>query len=76
MPARLPHLVTVSGQDGPGIAERVFAALGGTRIDVRDVEQVRVHGRLLLCVETGGSGDVRRATLRARDRRAARGGRA
>jgi phosphoserine phosphatase len=46
-----PHLVTVSGQDGPGIAERLFAALGTCGVDVDDVEQVRVHGRLLLCVE-------------------------
>ncbi len=46
-----PHLVTVSGQDGPGIAERLFAALAGRGVDVDDVEQVRVHGRLLLCVE-------------------------
>jgi phosphoserine phosphatase len=46
-----PHLVTVSGQDGPGIAARFFAALAGEDVVVEDVEQVRVHGRLLLCVE-------------------------
>ena len=46
-----PFLVTVSGQDGPGIAERLFAALSERGIAVDDVEQVRVHGRLLLCVE-------------------------
>jgi phosphoserine phosphatase len=49
MPA--PHLVTVSGQDGPGIAARLFAALAKCGVDVEDVEQVRVHGHLLLCVE-------------------------
>jgi phosphoserine phosphatase len=54
MAAHPPHLVTVSGQDGPGIAERVFAALGAQGVAVRDVEQVRVHGRLLLCVEVAG----------------------
>jgi phosphoserine phosphatase len=43
--------VTVSGQDGPGIAARLFATLAGAGIIVEDVEQVRVHGRLLLCVE-------------------------
>jgi len=48
---QLPHLVTVSGQDGPGIAERLFLALDKEDMTVRDVEQVRVHGRLLLCVE-------------------------
>jgi phosphoserine phosphatase len=54
MTTPLPHLVTISGQDGPGIAERLFAALGAQGIDVRDVEQVRIHGRLLLCVEIAG----------------------
>ncbi|HVB90967.1 MAG TPA: phosphoserine phosphatase SerB [Acidimicrobiales bacterium] len=51
MSDRTPHLVTLTGQDGPGIAERLFAALAGQGIAVFDVEQVRVHGRLLLCVE-------------------------
>ena len=54
MSVQLPHLVIVNGQDGPGIAERLFAALGARDLDVRDVEQVRVHGRLLLCVEIAG----------------------
>ena len=49
--APAPFLVTVSGQDAPGIAERLFAVLAERGIDVDDVEQVRVHGRLLLCVE-------------------------
>jgi phosphoserine phosphatase len=47
----MPFLLTVSGQDGPGIAARVFGALAGHGVGVEDVEQVRVHGRLLLCVE-------------------------
>ncbi len=46
-----PFLVTVSGQDGPGISERLFRALAECSVEVDDVEQVRVHGRLLLCVE-------------------------
>ena len=50
-----PHLVTVSGQDGPGIAERLFAGLRAHGVRVEDVEQVRVHGRLLLCVEVAVS---------------------
>jgi phosphoserine phosphatase len=49
-----PYLVTVSGQDGPGIAERLFAVLTEHAVNVRDVEQIRVHGRLLLCVEVEG----------------------
>jgi phosphoserine phosphatase len=44
-------LVTVRGQDAPGIAQRLFAALGARGVAVDDVEQVRVHGRLLLCTE-------------------------
>jgi phosphoserine phosphatase len=52
-----PHLVTVSGQDGPGIAEQLFAALAEQGLAVEDVEQVRVHGRLLLCVEVAMAPD-------------------
>ncbi len=49
--AASPYLVTVSGQDAPGISERLFGALAERGVEVDDVEQVRVHGRLLLCVE-------------------------
>jgi phosphoserine phosphatase len=49
--ALAPFLVTVSGQDGPGISARLFGALAERGVEVDDVEQVRVHGRLLLCVE-------------------------
>jgi phosphoserine phosphatase len=44
-------LVTVRGQDAPGIAQRLFATLGAHGVAVDDVEQIRVHGRLLLCAE-------------------------
>jgi phosphoserine phosphatase len=67
--APAPHLVSVSGQDGPGIAERVFAALAERGVDVEDVEQVRVHGRLLLCMEVAmlpGEVDGTRAALTRR----------
>ncbi len=50
-PVPSPYLVTVSGQDAPGISERLFGALAERGVEVDDVEQVRVHGRLLLCVE-------------------------
>ena len=49
--APAPFLVTVSGQDAPGISARLFGALAELGVVVDDVEQVRVHGRLLLCVE-------------------------
>ncbi|MBV8462899.1 MAG: phosphoserine phosphatase SerB, partial [Acidimicrobiales bacterium] len=61
----------MSGQDRPGIAERVFAALAEHGVAVGDVEQVRVHGRLLLCVETdsaaNGVGAARTALARRLD---------
>ena len=66
--ALVPHVVTVRGQDGPGIAARLFAALARLGAGVEDVEQVRVHGRLLLCVEvalTPSDADEARAALAA-----------
>jgi phosphoserine phosphatase len=53
-----PYLVTVSGQDGPGISERLFAGLAERQVAVHDVEQVRVHGHLLLCVEVSVQPDA------------------
>jgi phosphoserine phosphatase len=44
-------LVTVTGTDRPGIAARLASALGDLALEIRDVEQVRVRGQLLLCVE-------------------------
>jgi phosphoserine phosphatase len=51
-------LVTVTGTDGPGIAAGLFDAIGGTGLGVLDVEQIRVHGRLLLCLRLAGSDPV------------------
>jgi phosphoserine phosphatase len=59
-----PYLVTVSGQDGPGIAQRLFAVLAEHGVNVRDVEQVRIHGRLLLCVEVEGVATAHSEALR------------
>ena len=62
-------LVTVAGQDAPGIAARVFEGLSTAGLPVADVEQVQVHGHLLLCVEVEGEGDraedLRRAVVGA-----------
>ncbi len=50
--------MTVRGLDEPGIAAALFAVLARLEMTVHDVEQVRVHGQLLLCVEAeGGDGD-------------------
>jgi phosphoserine phosphatase len=68
MPVSRTYLLSVTGQDGPGLAERLFDALADQAVEVRDVEQVRVHGRLLLCVEVAlGEAQVgpAEATVRA-----------
>lgn len=41
-------LVTVTGLDRPGVTSRLFQAMAGFPIDVLDVEQVVVRGRLIL----------------------------
>ena len=64
--SRSSILLTVAGRDAPGIAGRLFGTLAPVGLPVLDVEQVQVHGRLLLCVElAGGPGDADRlqATL-------------
>lgn len=43
-------LVTVSGHDHPGVTEAVFRALSRTGVEVLDVEQAVVRGRLVLSV--------------------------
>ncbi len=50
-------LVTVQGQDAPGIAQRLFAVLGQRGVTIDDVEQIRVHGRLLLSAEVRVASD-------------------
>ncbi len=48
----VPHagaLLTVTGADRPGVTARLFAALAGVpALEVVDVEQVVVHGQLVL----------------------------
>jgi phosphoserine phosphatase len=48
-------LLTVTGEDRPGVTARLFAALadGEPGIEVLDVEQVVVHGHLVLGVVVG-----------------------
>ncbi len=47
--------MTVAGRDRPGIAGRLFSGLAPLGLPLVDVEQVQVHGRLLLCVEVRGA---------------------
>ena len=51
-------VVTVSGPDRPGISVRIFERLAWLGLDLLDVEQVQVHGRLLLCLEVGAPADA------------------
>lgn len=55
-PTRL--LVTVTGPDRPGIAAAVLGALAPAGGAVVDVEQVEVHGRLLLAILLQGADRV------------------
>ena len=41
-------LVTVTGRDRPGVTARLFAAMSEHAVDVVDIEQVVVRGRLIL----------------------------
>ncbi|WP_222193118.1 phosphoserine phosphatase SerB [Modestobacter italicus] len=53
-------LLTVSGPDRPGVTAALFAALqaaGPEPVEVLDVEQVVVHGQLVLGVVVAGGGD-------------------
>jgi phosphoserine phosphatase len=43
-------LVTVTGRDRPGVTSQLFAVLGRHSVDVLDIEQVVIRGRLVLGV--------------------------
>ncbi|HEX2362795.1 MAG TPA: phosphoserine phosphatase SerB [Jiangellaceae bacterium] len=43
-------LLTVTGRDRPGVTSELFAALGRHNVDVLDIEQVVIRGRLVLGV--------------------------
>jgi phosphoserine phosphatase len=62
--ARRSLLITVTGRDRPGVTSRLFSALARHDVQVLDVEQVVVRGRLVLgvLVTSGRDEDaVRRA---------------
>jgi phosphoserine phosphatase/predicted amino acid-binding ACT domain protein len=65
-----PHnvLVTVTGYDRPGVTSALFAALAAHDVEVLDVEQVVIRGRLVLGVALalrGDPGPLRRAATLA-----------
>jgi phosphoserine phosphatase len=70
-------LLTVTGADRPGVTARLFSALaeGTPAVEVIDVEQVVVHGHLVLGVVVGAlpaDGEVDEETLLAHLERLAR----
>lgn len=55
-------LLTVTGRDRPGVTGALFAALAGHDVEILDVEQVVIRGRLTLGVLLNARGDI--ATIR------------
>src|SRR4051795_11994654 len=43
-------LITLSGKDRPGVTSSVFTALSGAGVEVLDIEQIVLRGRLILGV--------------------------
>ena len=55
--ARRTLLITLSGNDRPGVTRTLFATLAAHRVSVLDVEQLVVRGRLVLAVLVEVTGD-------------------
>lgn len=55
-------LITLSGRDRPGVTSSVFAALAGTGVEVLDIEQIVLRGRLILGVLVTAPRNLRRVT--------------
>jgi phosphoserine phosphatase len=51
---RTTLLITLTGRDRPGVTSRLFAGLTGHDLSVMDIEQVVIHGRLVLGVLLAG----------------------
>src|SRR5260370_30858052 len=66
----LSVLVTATGDDRPGVTAALFAALAAHDVEVLDVEQVVIRGRLTLDVMLslhGDPGSLRRGLTHAAD---------
>ncbi|HEX7659962.1 MAG TPA: phosphoserine phosphatase SerB [Pseudonocardiaceae bacterium] len=50
VPVAIPVLITVTGPDKPGVSSVLFAALALHGVDLLDVQQVVIHGKLVLGV--------------------------
>ncbi len=57
--SQVPVLITVTGVDRPGVTSALFEVLSRHGVDLLNVEQVVIRGRLVLGVlVSGGSGDA------------------
>ena len=57
-------LITVTGVDQPGVTSTLFGVLARHEVELLNVEQVVVRGRLTLAVLVAGPGDVAGSALR------------
>jgi phosphoserine phosphatase len=55
--AATPVLITVTGPDKPGVSSVLFSALAVNNADMLDVEQVVIHGKLVLGVLVAAPAD-------------------
>ena len=55
-------LITLTGKDRPGVTSSVFAALSGAGVEVLDIEQIVLRGRLILGVLVTAPRNVRRVS--------------
>jgi phosphoserine phosphatase len=57
-PSKVSVLITVTGVDQPGVTSALFEVLSGHEVDLLNVEQVVIRGRLTLGVLVAGPADV------------------
>ena len=70
-PAPQTLLITLSGKDRPGVTSAMFTALGGAGVEVLDIEQIVLRGRLILGVLVTAPRDWKRLRTAVEDTAAA-----
>ena len=56
-------LITVTGHDQPGVTSALFEVLSRHKVEMLNVEQVVIRGRLTLGVLVAGASDVAGGTV-------------
>ena len=56
--SKVSVLITVTGVDQPGVTSALFEVLSGHSVELLNVEQVVVRGRLTLAVLVAGAADI------------------